>query len=100
MGGLAVVAMAIELDDGLARNFQSNRAAAALRFDHPLLTPVPMTKDLLLPPTASFCQQREAAIALSAREACCSLLTFRLFPRAKSPNELIDIDSLFALRFF
>ncbi len=43
MRRLAVVAMAIELDDGLTRNFQSDRAAATLCFDHLqalLLTPV------------------------------------------------------------
>ncbi len=43
MRSLAVVAMAIELHDGFARNFQSDRAAATLCFDHLqalLLTPV------------------------------------------------------------
>ncbi len=43
MRGLAVVTMAIELDDGLTRNFQSDRAAATLCVDHlqaSLLIPV------------------------------------------------------------
>ena len=43
MSRLAVAAMAVELDDGFARNFQSDRAAATLCFDHLqafLLTPV------------------------------------------------------------